>query len=265
MPLHHNSIDLEGQRFGRLVAKTPVRKRRHRVSWVCACDCGGQTEVTTSDLRSGHTVSCGCWRREASIGNRHSITHGMSQTSTYKTWRSMRNRCESPNAGNYRRYGGRGVTVCARWQEFENFLADMGPRPSLRHQIDRYPDKHGNYEPGNCRWATPRENSQNRSNNRLVELNGEARPVAAWAQSAGIAAYTLLQRLNRGWTLEEAMRVPAAKKAPRFLTHAGRTQTLTEWAVELGVNHNTLSARIRLGWDHERALTTPFNQTEYVP
>lgn len=159
------SCHLLGQRFGRLtvVGREP-RGTSKRARWHCQCDCGGGTLVASNVLNAGRSQSCGCLQREragaaARINNR---THGMKKSPEHYTWVGMLTRCRNPNATGYERYGGLGVTVCERWLRFENFYADMGQRPTLDHTLDRYPDKHGNYEPTNCRWATREEQQANR-------------------------------------------------------------------------------------------------------
>lgn len=136
--------------------------------------------------------------------------HAGAKTPTYVSWRAMNNRCHNPRATQWPRYGGKGVTVCQRWRgSFENFVADMGERPSLKHSIDRFPDGSGNYEPGNCRWATAREQQNNKSSNRLVIYNGVSTTVAEAKRAAksAIPKTTILQRLNRGWTIEAALTI----------------------------------------------------------
>lgn len=151
--------NLTGQRFDRLLALRPIEKRQNgHVVYACVCDCGELTSVTCSNLKSGHTRSCGCFMREQ-ISKANS-THGKSQTQLYGVWMQMNQRCSLPSAPNYPWYGEKGVRVCERWKRFEHFEADMGPRPKGM-TLDRI-DPFGDYEPNNCRWATWAEQSMNR-------------------------------------------------------------------------------------------------------
>lgn len=159
-PRFHN---LTGQRFGRLVVLRYAGKNRSKhCLWECVCDCGSHKTVETSSLNCGHTKSCGCIHRE--LAERKNLSHGHNRvgrrTPEYRSWVGMIQRCTNPKAENYARYGGRGVTVCERWHDFTNFLADMGPKPSPKHTIDRIDNEKG-YEPGNCRWATVTEQNRN--------------------------------------------------------------------------------------------------------
>lgn len=161
-------VDVTGQRFERLVVvRRSERQSNAGALWVCACDCGGETVTTSYKLRMGKIKSCGCFSAE--FRGASSITHGESKTGnrTYRSWKEMRQRCNNPNSDKWKWYGGRGIKVCERWNDFALFLADMGERPE-RTSIDRInPD--GHYEPSNCRWATP---SQQAETNRGVIQKG---------------------------------------------------------------------------------------------
>lgn len=159
--------DLSEQVFGKLtvIARDWTHEGKHAY-WLCRCECGGQTSVTSNALRSGFTTSCGCVRRR--VTRERSTKHGLIPRSadrrTYNSWAAMMNRCYNPGNPRYPDWGGRGIAVCERWHEYPDFLADMGTRP-VGKTIDRI-NNAGNYEPGNCRWATPKEQQANRRNSR---------------------------------------------------------------------------------------------------
>lgn len=160
--------NLAGHRFGRWVVVSFSSKQGPNAYWNCRCDCGTTELVCAGNLRAGRSTSCGCHRAEQ-VRNR-SRTHGQAgrknQTKEYRTWAGMIQRCTNRTRGSWRRYGGRGIRVCDRWNYFENFLADMGPAPSPKHSLDRHPNNDGNYEPGNCRWATASEQARNKGNSK---------------------------------------------------------------------------------------------------
>ena len=152
------------------------------------------------------------------------MRHGQSNAAIYKTWQGMRRRCFSPSAPFYSRYGGRGITVCARWRDsFANFYADMGPRPSPKHSIERI-DNNGNYEPGNCRWATMLEQAQNNTHTRLFTIGDETKTLRQWVGDAAGRFHLVHDRLKRGWTLEEALALPALRGGCHGRTKFARPQ-----------------------------------------
>jgi hypothetical protein len=168
------------------------------------------------DLRSGKTKSCGCLKREAVPPL--SRTHGQSLTPLYRRWWGVIQRTTNANVPAYRHYGGRGIGVCERWTSFENFAADMGPTFSPELTLERI-DVDGNYEPGNCRWATWTEQGRNRRNNRFLEFHGHTKPVSEWCELLGLKFSTVAQRLDRlGWPVERALTVGADQEALARLT-----------------------------------------------
>jgi hypothetical protein len=160
-------LDITGQRFGELVAIRIIGKTTDgRLLWECQCDCGTVKSIPGTNLRKGITTSCGCRLRwiQDSIGDR-SLRHGAAKrgktTPEYRTWMHMRGRCGDQHDKEYHNYGGRGISVCERWNSFKIFLADMGPRPVGKYSIERL-DVNGNYEPANCIWLPMNQQAKNR-------------------------------------------------------------------------------------------------------
>ena len=162
------AVDMTGQTYGQLlvVSKAPIGKSKV-ANWLCRCSCGNELVVQRGGLIYGGTVSCGCKRALGRAPTHGHKRGGGNGTPEYMSWRSMRMRCTKPTAKGYKYWGGRGITVCGRWlNSFENFYSDMGPRPAGT-SLDRI-DNNGNYEPGNCRWATGPEQ---RANQRRVKAS----------------------------------------------------------------------------------------------
>ena len=150
----------------------------------------------------------------ANFLNTDKVTHGCarrrSRTREYQAWASMRSRCFYRRNNRYHSHGGRGIKVCDRWlglAGFANFLADMGPKPTPQHQLDRI-NNDGNYEPGNCRWATPIEQARNRRTNRHITFNGKTLCITQWATLTGLNRRTIIARLDKGWSAEQALTTP---------------------------------------------------------
>lgn len=193
-------LNLIGQRFGRLrIAETALPgilpSGRRYVRWRAVCDCGAETIVNTAHLRSGQTQSCGCLRRDNVIAPNTShgeAKHG-NRSAEYRIWLAMKSRCQNPGHSRYADYGGRGIIVCDRWRDdFEAFLADMGRRPTPTHTIERK-DNDGNYEPGNCCWATRNDQRKNQRPRRQF-VTAERR--SELAQSASNARWGRVRREN---------------------------------------------------------------------
>lgn len=148
-----------------------------------------------------------------------------SKTSEYRIWQQMNQRCNNEKHHAWKDYGGRGIRVCERWRFFELFIADMGQRPTSAHTLDRYPDNNGNYEPGNCRWATRKEQARNRRTNRLVEVDGVVRPLIEWAEMSDIVPETIAHRLGSGHRAAAAVtKPPSANGVTRRSARVGSAE-----------------------------------------
>lgn len=214
-------IDRTGQIFGRLTVVYPITKDGRKV-WVCRCQCGKDKTVRASELTQGKTQSCGCLRSECTSQRR--TTHGCSDKNKkimeYRTWDAMKDRCINTKSKAYSEYGGRGIVICDHWRDhFDNFLQDMGKKPTKNHSIDRK-NNDGHYScghcdqcasngwPANCRWATRSEQSSNRRNNRVLEFNGRSQIMVRWAEELSIGIGTLYGRLKLGWSVERTLTTP---------------------------------------------------------
>jgi hypothetical protein len=198
--------NLTAQTFGRLTVIERGANKGPRAYWWCTCACGNRHLVSHPDLIYGHTKSCGCLRKELSY--QRGLKHGMRNSPEYDIWCSMRQRCRDPHVKSYANYGGRGITVCERWlHSFENFYADMGPRPSPMHTIERK-DNDGPYSPDNCIWILKTLQNMNKRNSRLITLDGQTACFTEWMHRIGIAPATFYQRVQRGWSEQEALTIP---------------------------------------------------------
>lgn len=195
--------DITNKEFGNLIAKKFIgRDEKSRQIWEFECKlCGSITNKKSNLVKTGKIISCGCQRF---AGNKR--THGMAGTPIYCRWKQMRQRCKNNNVKNYHNYGGRGIKVCERWEDFKNFFIDMGYPPSDNHSIERK-DNNGDYCPENCEWATRIEQSCNTRVNKLITYNNKTQTVSQWANELNIPRDRIYTRLRRGATDEEALKI----------------------------------------------------------
>lgn len=203
--------ELAGKHFGRLVVVGFSHKtERGDLYWACRCSCGNEKTVRAGMLRNGHVQSCGCLQREAVT------THGGTKTRSFKSWESMRQRCNNPNAPDFASYGGRGIKVCDQWADFATFLKDMGERPEGQ-SLDRI-DVNGDYEPGNCRWADPYQQQRNRQGTEYLTHCGLRLSYPDWAARTGVPAKIIRWRLRNGWAVEAALSTPVMEGKGKPIT-----------------------------------------------
>ena len=156
--------------------------------------------------------------RNSSSG-RAEKTHGQTGTPEYHCWEAMIQRCTNPKHKQFTEYGGAGILVCERWKTFENFFLDMGRRPTPKHQIDRFPNQSGGYEPSNCRWATLKEQHRNKKSNRNLTFKGKTQCIMAWAEELGLTWDTIFKRLKNGWTIERTLSTPKLNYKNKGVRH----------------------------------------------
>ena len=241
--------EMIGLRFSRLVVMSRVdNNSTGKPRYFCRCDCGRSAIVDGKQLRTKRTHSCGCYRYEKLL---ESLTkHGYSSTKTYAIWTGMRDRCLNKNDPSYKNYGGRGVSICKEWNSFPNFLADMGHKPKGM-TIDRI-NSDGNYEPSNCRWATPLEQANNRRTVIFLEYKGIRQSLADWARQLGIPRTTLYMRYLSNKSVAQIL--GKAKQITERVKYKGSLRTFPEIAKLSGVPYVTLRWRIRKGISVDEAV-----------
>lgn len=209
-----NYIDISGKRYGRLLAvknvPRPENNKGKGTFWECVCDCGKIVIVgkcNLEDKKIKPNRSCGCYRKE--MQNTLRRTHGMRCSTEYRIWSGMKTRCYNDNNHSYKHYGNRGIVMSDKWRNsFDEFYKDMGPRPSLKHSVERR-DNNGNYTKFNCYWATPAEQNLNKRTNIFYMYNGVGRTLKGWSDSLNIPYSVLYKRINeRGWSVEKAFTTP---------------------------------------------------------
>lgn len=203
---HGKFIDLTGFEFGilKIIGFAGIENKR-TYHWYCKCKCGNIVKVESGNMKRGFTTSCGCVMIEKVRERR--TTHGLASRQegieTYRTWRSMIERCTNKKVASYQDYGGRGISVCSRWMNLENFLEDMGRKPNGL-TLDRI-DNNGNYCPENCRWTTQVQQCNNKRNNVNLTYCGKTQTISQWSRDAGINVHTLGSRIRAGWSTEKAL------------------------------------------------------------
>jgi hypothetical protein len=249
--------DFIGKRFNNLLVISRAENTKHGGSrWLCKCNCGGYCTTTGSSLVQNQ-VEC---KRCADIRRRK--TNAPSYLCEYRIWLSMKQRCENKKCAAYSGYGGRGITVCDRWlASFENFITDMGLRPSINHSIDRI-NNNGNYEPSNCRWATRKEQARNIRSNRLLEFNGQTKCISEWAEIYGISVNAIDRRLKEGQSVNDAIELPNSRQ--KTIVVNGINMRLYEADKLLGFANGTISSRLRRGFSKESAVSRPVLKRKYL-
>jgi hypothetical protein len=214
--MKYNMKDLTGQRFGELTVISPhlqnyPKTNRRRTVWLCRCDCGNETFALSGNLTRGNKKFCETHKKGT---HRHSAGKGNNKiTKTYSSWQKMKNRCLNPNHDTYKHYGGRGIKICDRWINcFENFLADMGERPDGK-TLDRI-DSNGNYEPGNCKWSTQLEQTNNQRKSVRITYRGETHTIAEWGRILNIKIGTVKYRFDNGLDIGMPVQDTKYKKKP---------------------------------------------------
>lgn len=211
---------------------------------IAVCSCGDKSLYLSDNIKSGNTTKCkSCANKSrAEKHARHNLSNKDKDSGgkVYYTWNAMKQRCGNPKNSHYERYGGRGIKVCERWHDFENFIYDMGMPPTGDHSIERI-DNDGDYCKENCRWAEPKEQAKNKSSNRIITLNGESLTLADWAAKTGIKRETIAKRLNQGWRVEHAL----SDKPDAISTPDGTFKSLSVAAKHFSMSISGVHARIK--------------------
>lgn len=210
-------INLEGQTFGKLKVINQGSPDIHgNVNWLCLCECGNEVSVRGYSLKSGHTKSCGCYKKEMSKKRitKKNTTHGLSKSSLYGIYHHMKERCLCKTNKDYKYYGDRGISICEEWlnsfSTFYEWAIANGYEPGLT--IDRI-NVNGNYEPENCRWQTRKQQANNKRNTLQITYNNETHTISEWSEITGLKGATIKQRIYvRGWDVEKALTMPVRER-----------------------------------------------------
>jgi hypothetical protein len=236
-----------GERFGRLtVLEVLIKDGRQWARVRCSCEAKTEKEVRARDLQNGTTRGCGCLLREVTA--QRNWTHGLSKHPLYMVWCHMLDRCENPSNISYHNYGGRGITICERWQSVENFIEDMASGYRTGLTLERRNNALG-YSPENCGWGTRKVQQRNTRSNRIIDTPLGRMTLAEAAELSGIGDTTLVGRLDRGWPIDRLF-MPAIRG--RLINTPAGPLTVAQAVKRSGLTKNTVRGRVRLGWSPER-------------
>lgn len=256
------AIDFTGQKVGRLTVLQFGEHRRtisgvSKRYWLCKCDCGNTCMIESQCLSTKKTKSCGCLKLESDKTKKNHLKHGKSKTRLYKIWIDIKRRCDDEWRESYKYYGGRGITYCNEWRDFDAF-----EKWSISHgyandlSIDRI-DVNGNYEPKNCRWVTNTIQANNTRRNHYLTYSGKNQSMAEWAREYNLPYEVLRDRINRlNWDIEKALTTPVGfeYKNRIMLTYNGKCQSINQWSKELGISRKTISTKLQKGLPIEQIL-----------
>lgn len=245
-------INMLRKRYASITAIKPAgRCSSGDRKWLFECDCGSRFKANGYYARTSKITTCPTCAAERT--RLASVKHGLSDTPEFSTWTDIKTRCYNTNIKAFKDYGGRGIRVCDRWlSSFDDFLVDMGKRPSKNHSIDRI-NNDGNYEPGNCRWATRKEQAVNKRNTVVVEIDGVIKNLQEWSREYDITPSTIYLRIRAGVTGTALL---ASSKRDGCVEYGGITDTYAGWSKRTGIKQSTIAMRLTAYmWPVERALT----------
>lgn len=209
-----------GMKFSRLIVLAQVDNPKSRsISYECFCECGNRKVVTKYNLLNKMVKSCGCLHDE--MTSKRFTTHGLSKSPTYTVWANMKSRCYRANHPQYNDYGGRGITVCESWiNSFENFLSDIGEKP-FGLSLDRIDNNKG-YSKENCRWASLKVQNRNKRENNILTIGSESKCIAEWSEISNLSEDLIRQRVNLGWSAQDAISIPKMKRGHKYSQERSR-------------------------------------------
>jgi len=246
-------LSIVGKKFNRLRVLEFIGQDKNKKSlFKCLCDCGNEGIFRGTEVKNGHTKSCGCFQKESRF------KHGYNNTSIYQAYCDMKDRCYNLKNPYYKDYGERNIKVCEDWLDketgFIRFLNSVGEKPDGKYSLGRIDNDLG-YFPGNCRWETDTEQNRNLRSNRLLEYKGETKCVAEWTEISGLNKSTFNHRLRAGWSMEKIMTTPVHR--PEIYSYKDIEDTLPNLAKMFNLSVAVFRKRLRRGWDIEEALETP--------